>query len=88
MNEKYKDICQSCGMPMGKVSEYGTNENGSQNYKYCTHCYQKGAFTQPNITMAEMIRGCIGIMTRYGMSEEEAKVKVEPVIPTLERWKK
>lgn len=89
MNEqKYKDTCQSCGMPMEKIAEYGTNLDGSQNYTYCTHCYQKGEFTQPNISLEEMIKGCIGIMAKYGMDKEEAKTKVETLLPTLERWKK
>lgn len=86
--EKYTDICQSCGMPMGKPSEYGTNEDGSQNFKFCMHCFQKGVFTQPNITKEEMIKGCVGIMVRYGMSEADAKDKMEHIIPMLERWKK
>ncbi|MBI2411244.1 MAG: zinc ribbon domain-containing protein [Candidatus Kerfeldbacteria bacterium] len=86
--QKYKDICQSCAMPMEKFADYGTNQDESQNYEFCTHCYQKGAFTQPNISMEQMINGCIGIMVQYGMSEEEAKAQIEPVIPTLKRWKK
>lgn len=87
-SQKYKDICQSCGMPMGKTEEYGTNPDSSRNYEYCTHCYQKGTFTQPNISMNDMIKGCVGIMVQYGMNEADAKAKVEPLIPTLERWKK
>lgn len=86
--QRYKDICQSCAMPMEKLGDYGTNVDGSQNYKYCTNCYQKGAFTQPEITMEQMIEGCVGIMVQYGMSKDEARKQVEPVIPTLKRWKK
>lgn len=85
--KKYTDICQSCGMPMGKLSEYGTNADGSQNFKFCMHCFQNGAFTQPNITMDEMIKGCIGIMVQYGTNEADAKDKMEHIIPILERWK-
>jgi hypothetical protein len=87
-DQKYHDICQSCAMPMKKVGDYGTNQDGSQNYEYCTHCYQHGAFTQPDISMDEMIKGCVGIMVQYGMNEQDAKAQIEPVIPTLKRWKK
>ena len=75
-------------MPMQKTDDYGNNEDGSQNYTYCKFCYQRGSFTQPNITLEEMIKGNIGIMMKYGMSEEDAKAKVEPLLPTLGRWKK
>lgn len=38
--------CQSCGMPLSKDPNGGsTNADGSKNHKYCSYCYEKGAFT-------------------------------------------
>jgi hypothetical protein len=80
-------MCQSCGMPMKIDSDFGTNADKTKNQEYCTYCYQNGAFTNPDITMEEMIQGCIGIMVKYGMPEEQAKQQMTALIPTLKRWK-
>ncbi len=32
----------------------GTEADQSKGLKYCSFCYQKGAFTQPDITAGEM----------------------------------
>jgi hypothetical protein len=79
-------MCQSCGMPMKIDSDFGTNADKTKNQEYCTYCYQNGAFTTPDITMEEMIQGCIGIMVKYGMPEEQAKQQMTTLIPTLKRW--
>jgi hypothetical protein len=34
--------CVSCGMPMKKEEEYGTNADGSKNNEYCCHCLIDG----------------------------------------------
>ncbi|MEX0645616.1 MAG: zinc ribbon domain-containing protein [Parvularculaceae bacterium] len=47
--------CQSCGMPMAKDAQGGgTEADGSKSAKYCSHCFQRGAFTQPNMTAKDM----------------------------------
>ena len=38
-------FCQSCGMPLQKNEELGTNHDGSKNEEYCCYCYKDGAFT-------------------------------------------
>ena len=67
-------------------SDFGTNASKTKNREYCTYCYQNGAFTNPDITMEEMIQGCIGIMVKYGMAEEQANQQMTALIPTLKRW--
>ena len=47
-------FCQSCGMPMNKPEHMGTEKDGSKSSIYCSCCYQKGAFTDPGITLAQM----------------------------------
>lgn len=81
-------VCQSCGMPMKIDSDFGTNADKSKNNEYCTYCYQNGQFTKPDITMDQMVKGCVGIMVKYGMPEKQAKKQAETLIPTLKRWKK
>ena len=86
METSYKN-CQSCGMPLKRDAQGGgTNADGSKSTMYCSHCYQDGKFTQPNVSMDEMkalvkvklkemkIPGILaGIFTRN--------------IPKLVRWK-
>jgi hypothetical protein len=86
MQEKF---CESCGMPMGETDEmYGTKSNGSKSVDYCKYCYEKGAFTNPNITLQEMIESVSAIMVKdFGFSLEDAKEQCKEGIPNLNRWK-
>jgi len=86
MQEKF---CESCGMPMGETDEmYGTELDGSKSRDYCGNCYDKGAFTSPNLTLAEQIESVAAIMvTQFGFSPEDAKEQCNAGIPTLKRWK-
>jgi hypothetical protein len=84
--KSYKN-CQSCGMPLKKDPQGGGSESdGSKNTKYCSYCYQKGAFTQPDMTAKEM----------QAFSKQKLKEMGFPGflagfftmgIPKLERWK-
>ena len=50
MEKEYKN-CQSCVMPLKKDTKGGgTNTDGSTSKMYCSHCFEKGQFTNPNIT--------------------------------------
>ena len=52
--KSYK-FCQSCGMPMHRDEKGGgTNADGSMSPMYCSHCYEGGKFTLPNISAEEM----------------------------------
>lgn len=80
--------CQSCGMPLDP-GFYGTNENESENHTFCTLCFQKGAYTEPELNMQGMIEKSISHMTRIlQYSEEKAKETAWALIPTLSRWTK
>ncbi|MCR4995040.1 MAG: GNAT family N-acetyltransferase [Bacteroidales bacterium] len=37
-------FCRSCGMPLTKNEDCGTNADGSTNYDYCQYCYKDGQF--------------------------------------------
>ena len=77
-------FCQSCGMPLEKEEDYGTNKDGGKNREYCVHCYESGAFTQ-DVTMEEMIEVCVPFMT--DMKPEEAKAVLKEELPKLKRWR-
>ncbi len=48
-------FCQSCGMPLSKDEHGGgTEKDGTKSADYCSKCYDKGTFTEPDITLQEM----------------------------------
>jgi len=81
-------ICQSCGMPMMKPEDFGTNMDGSKNEEYCTYCFQKGNFTWPDITLNQMIEKLISMHDQMGHTEEEARKVTNENLPKLKRWAK
>lgn len=82
MEQKY---CQSCGMPLGDESLFGTNQDGSKNQDYCKYCYENGAFTQ-DVTMEQMIDFCTPMMVEAGTPEAEARRMMQEYFPSLKRW--
>jgi len=81
-------ICQSCGMPMAEVKQFGTNSDGTPNREYCTYCFQKGGFTSPTMTRPEMV----DVVTKFWadmnkLTPDEARRSVDPMIAQLKRWR-
>jgi hypothetical protein len=80
-------FCQSCGMPLEKPEDFGTGPHGFRINDYCHFCFQNGDFTEPNITMQQIIDKCVGIMAQQEiMPESNAKALMTEVIPKLKRW--
>jgi hypothetical protein len=86
-NQPKVPFCQSCAMPMEKRENFGTNTDGSKNKEYCSYCYQNGKFTEPDITMEQMIKKCAGIMKQMHIPEAQIE-QTKTFIPMLKRWKK
>lgn len=80
-------FCQSCGMPMHKPGDFGTNADGSSTNEYCTYCYQHGGFVKPDMTLPEMIEFEVGLADKMGMTPEQARQMATTMLPTLKRWK-
>jgi Putative zinc ribbon domain len=79
--------CQSCGMPLSKDPlGGGSNADGSVNSEYCSHCYRKGVFTQPNITAAEMMKLVEGRLRSMHFPGFLAR-RFAREVPTLRRWR-
>lgn len=82
-----KKRCQSCGMPIDE-GFYGTELDGvTTSELYCKFCYENGAFTQPDLTLEEMIAMSIHNMSEdLKMAPDQAATLARSVIPKLSRW--
>jgi hypothetical protein len=86
METVYKN-CQSCGMPMKRDEKGGgTNADGSKSKMYCSKCYEKGNFRDPNMTVDEMKVLVKGKLKEFGFPGFLAGMFTKG-IPNLERWK-
>jgi len=83
-------VCQSCGYPLQKDGDKGTNADGTRNEEYCSMCFTDGRFIQSDITMEGIIDLAAKGLSEFDpdMSYGQAKEYVSEVIPQLKRWKK
>ena len=63
----------------------GTNLDGSKSAEYCSMCYEKGQFTQPDITVEEMQALVKNKMKEMKFPSFLANISVKG-IPKLKRW--
>lgn len=81
-------FCQSCSMPLKRPEDFGVDAAGFRVNLYCRHCYAGGAFTEPDISMAQMLDRSVAIMDKTGiMPAAEARALLERIMPMLERWR-
>ena len=81
-------ICQSCGMPMISREDFGTNGDESRNQNYCHYCYESGQFSEPDISIAEMINKVAMMMVQMQkIPEKQARKMTGRFIPQLKRWR-
>ena len=73
-------------MPMEKPEDFGTNADGTRSNDYCQFCFQNGKFTDPNITIEQMIDKVAGFAKQMKMSDEQAREMAKTFIPKLKRW--
>lgn len=75
-------------MPLSKDEQSGgTNADGSKSTEYCSRCYQDGKFTEPNITVEQMMEKVRGKMKEMHLPGFLANMFVGE-IPKLKRWAK
>ena len=78
--------CQSCDMPLKKDERGGgTNSDGTKSTMYCSHCYQLGRFTQPDISVDQMQALVLGKLKEMGFPGFIASLFTRR-IPQLKRW--
>lgn len=78
-------------MSLTDPSHFGTTETGAKNLDYCRFCYEKGKFTDPDITMEAMADKIVATMLKKKKkvgSPESAKEMTMSLLPQLKRWKK
>lgn len=74
-------------MPLSKDPRGGgSNADGSKSSEYCSRCYNEGAFTQPEMTAAEMTALVEGKLRSMHFPGFLAK-RFAKEVPTLRRWK-
>lgn len=79
--------CQSCGMPFKRDPKGGgSNADGSRSRLYCSHCFEQGSFTMPDITVNEMKQRVSEKLKEFGFPGFLTPVFTRG-IPKLERWK-
>ncbi len=84
-------FCQSCGMPLTALEQFGTNKDQSMNKDYCAYCFKDGSFTQ-NLTVDEMIDHCAQFVEEFNkdagkkLTKEEAIAQMKQYFPKLKRW--
>ena len=85
-------FCQSCGMPLTRIEDCGSNADGSTNFDYCQYCFKDGKFLQ-NCSMDEMIEHCAQFIDEVNkqmpkpMTKEEYKQMMRNFFPMLKRWR-
>jgi hypothetical protein len=85
---RFDRFCQSCGMPMDQDPGHGgTETDGSKSSKYCSYCYQNGAFKDNFTEAAEMVTFVKGKLKEMGHGRLKRWFYTSH-IPRLERWKK
>jgi hypothetical protein len=78
--------CQSCGMPLSRDEQGGgTEADGSKSTEYCSHCYQGGAFTMPDLTVAQMSDRVRGFLQGKNLPAPAVDAFTAE-IPSLRRW--
>ena len=82
----YDRFCQSCGMPMEKDPGMGgTNQDGSKTHKYCSLCYENGAFKDNFTVSDDMVNFVKGKLKEMGHSSLKRWFFTSH-IHRLERW--
>ena len=75
-------------LPMERPGLFGTEADGPPSSDYCEYCYQNADFTEPDITMQQMIDRCVKHMVQQNaMPSARARPLLTKCLPRLKRWK-
>jgi hypothetical protein len=70
---------------MDMIEDYGTEKDGSKNEMYCKYCYQNGAFTEPDMTLDQMMGITETEMKKQNLPESIIQQSMN-MLPRLKRW--
>lgn len=79
------NFCQSCSMPLDEPELRGSEKDGSPSEEYCKYCYTNGAFTNPGLTLEEMINRLTKLMEHKRLPPDILEAAVNR-LPHLKRW--
>jgi hypothetical protein len=80
--------CGSCGMPLARDEDAGTEADGSRSAEYCVYCYRDGAFTEPDLMREEAVRKYAPMVAAdLEIPLERAEEMVHQHLLTLPRWR-
>ncbi len=85
-------FCQSCGMPLSRNADCGTDADGGTNFDYCRFCFASGRFLL-DCTMEEMLAHCLHFLPEVNqhlpapMDESQYRRHLLSLFPTLKRWR-
>ena len=72
-------------MPMDSPELFGTEKDGTRNSDYCKYCYVNGKFTNPDLTLEEMIDHMMKRMEKDRLPEDVIEIAISR-LPFLKRW--
>lgn len=78
-------FCQSCTLPIDNVEDCGTEKDGSKSDMYCKYCYQDGEFTEPDMTLDQMMGIAEKEMKKQNLPENIIQQSMD-MLPRLKRW--
>jgi hypothetical protein len=78
-------FCQSCGMPLERQEDLGTEADGLKSTIYCIHCYRDGRFTDETMTLQRMR---VKVQEQLAVMHADPGVILEAIerLPHLTRW--
>ena len=77
--------CQSCGTPLDRFDNLGTEKDHSKSIIYCDYCYQDGEYTHPDMTINDM-KAHIRLVMQSKSSTEADMVRATNKLRSLLRW--
>ena len=80
------EICQSCMQRMNAPADHGTDADESLSEEYCSHCWRDGAFTEPTLTMEEVITRRLPMMGNIVVDPNQGRALLTDWIAALKRW--
>ena len=73
-------------MEIFEDSDFGTEANETLSVEYCTHCYQDGAFVDPDLTIDQMSAIVSDFIEADNVTMAEAKAISNALLSKLKRW--
>jgi hypothetical protein len=72
-------------MPINNIEDLGTEKDGSKSNLFCKYCYHDGAFTDPDMTLAQMKSIVLNQMHKLNLADNIIQQSLNN-LPHLKRW--